>query len=604
MGNPDSPVLDYLAKDYESFRKLMLDRLATTMPQWRERHVADFGVTLVEAIAHMGDRLSYMQDAVAMEAYLRTARRRISVRRHASLLDYRLHEGCNARAWVNVEVAAGVESVVLVQNRTWFAAELRGAAAGPVERTGRGSPAGEIFRLVKDRQTIHSELNRLEIVGHLSPGDTSTEVKLATPEALRKGDAVIFEIRAGGVHFHPVMLIEDAKSTTAGSRIIWGTDDAVPQVAAGATSTHVLGNVVLVDHGQWVEQHSMPLVRHSHFLTATLDATNVTHIPVARKGIVASAKTATTSEPVDGLPQIRIFEERGRGRALFREWRQRPTLLDSEGWDAHFCVEFDNSGRPVIRFGDGGNGAAPEENSNFWAQYRVGNGPKGHVPAGSITQIYDEEGHPVGGIGAVFNPLPAQGGREREAMDVAQLLAPDALVLSQRRAVTVEDYEDLVSRVAGVRMVSARTLRDATRVVVEIAVLPVDAGKWQDLKARILNELEPVRRINHEPVVVLPRRVNVTIALEVNVVSAHNPSQVKANVEAAIRSLFDGKDGLRIGQPLQWSQLMAVCMRVAGVANVRRGAFSREAAGGAAGSITAGPLELLQLAPDGLTVEV
>src|SRR5262249_41678147 len=42
----------------------------------------------------------YFQDAVASEAYLGTARRRVSVRRHLRLVDYRLHEGCNARAWV------------------------------------------------------------------------------------------------------------------------------------------------------------------------------------------------------------------------------------------------------------------------------------------------------------------------------------------------------------------------------------------------------------------------------------------------------------------------------------------------------------------------
>ncbi len=37
--------IDYLAKDYESFRQLLLDRLATTSPTWRERHVPDLGIT-------------------------------------------------------------------------------------------------------------------------------------------------------------------------------------------------------------------------------------------------------------------------------------------------------------------------------------------------------------------------------------------------------------------------------------------------------------------------------------------------------------------------------------------------------------------------------
>ena len=94
------PEINYLAKDYASFRQLLLDRLALTMPEWKESHVPDIGVTLVELLAYTGDYLSYYQDAVATEAYLDTARQRISVRRHARLVDYRMHEGCNARAWV------------------------------------------------------------------------------------------------------------------------------------------------------------------------------------------------------------------------------------------------------------------------------------------------------------------------------------------------------------------------------------------------------------------------------------------------------------------------------------------------------------------------
>jgi hypothetical protein len=100
---PPRPEINYLAKDYESFRRLILDRLALVMPEWTERHVPDIGIALVEVLAYVGDHLSYYQDAVATEAYLETARRRISARRHARLVDYVLHEGCNARAWVCVE---------------------------------------------------------------------------------------------------------------------------------------------------------------------------------------------------------------------------------------------------------------------------------------------------------------------------------------------------------------------------------------------------------------------------------------------------------------------------------------------------------------------
>lgn len=97
------PDIDYLAKDYSSFRQLILDRLALIMPEWMETHAPDLGITLVELLAYAGDYLSYYQDAVATEAYLGTARQRISVRRHARLVDYFMHEGCNGRAWITLQ---------------------------------------------------------------------------------------------------------------------------------------------------------------------------------------------------------------------------------------------------------------------------------------------------------------------------------------------------------------------------------------------------------------------------------------------------------------------------------------------------------------------
>jgi hypothetical protein len=81
------PEINYLAKDYQSFRQLILDRLSVVMPDWTDHLAPDLGTALVEVLAYVGDHLSYYQDAVATEAYLQTARKRISVRRHARLVD-------------------------------------------------------------------------------------------------------------------------------------------------------------------------------------------------------------------------------------------------------------------------------------------------------------------------------------------------------------------------------------------------------------------------------------------------------------------------------------------------------------------------------------
>jgi len=107
------PDLSYLAKDFASFRQLLTDRLTLIMPSWQETHEPDLGVAVVELLSWVGDELSYYQDAVGTEAYLQTARQRISVRRHLTLIDYRLHDGCNARAWVCVELSPDSGPVTL-----------------------------------------------------------------------------------------------------------------------------------------------------------------------------------------------------------------------------------------------------------------------------------------------------------------------------------------------------------------------------------------------------------------------------------------------------------------------------------------------------------
>ncbi|MFE7559776.1 putative baseplate assembly protein [Kitasatospora sp. NPDC057500] len=125
-----APVIDYTARDYESLRRLVLDRMSLTAPGWTERHLPDLGVTLVELLAHTADQLSYQQDAVATEAYLDTARLRVSVRRHVRLIDYAMHDGCNARAFV----ALTADRPLTLRHGTFRFAAVDVGRLGPQDR--------------------------------------------------------------------------------------------------------------------------------------------------------------------------------------------------------------------------------------------------------------------------------------------------------------------------------------------------------------------------------------------------------------------------------------------------------------------------------------
>jgi hypothetical protein len=97
-------LLDYEAKDYSSFRQLLLDLLPQLNPNFTEKNPSDLGMAVLELLAYAGDRLSYFQDAVGNEAYLDTLRQRISARRLAKLIDYQMHSGRNAWTFVHLAV--------------------------------------------------------------------------------------------------------------------------------------------------------------------------------------------------------------------------------------------------------------------------------------------------------------------------------------------------------------------------------------------------------------------------------------------------------------------------------------------------------------------
>lgn len=127
------PALDYLAKDYQSFRRLMMDLATQLNPGFDDRNAADLTVTLIELFAYVGDYLSYFQDAAATEAFFDTCRQRISAARHARLIDYRMHNGRNAHGFVQFDGADGENGIVLAGTKlvTRIVEPLRGQPVPP-----------------------------------------------------------------------------------------------------------------------------------------------------------------------------------------------------------------------------------------------------------------------------------------------------------------------------------------------------------------------------------------------------------------------------------------------------------------------------------------
>lgn len=82
------PQVDYTSKDYTSIKEDMVSLIPSYLPAWTNRDSADFGITLIELFAYMGDVLNYYIDRSANEAFISTASQRDSVLQIARLLGY------------------------------------------------------------------------------------------------------------------------------------------------------------------------------------------------------------------------------------------------------------------------------------------------------------------------------------------------------------------------------------------------------------------------------------------------------------------------------------------------------------------------------------
>lgn len=99
-----NPAIDYLAKDYDSFRHTLFAWMINRIPGWQPTSEADLDQVLISLFSVAADELSDYQDRVMNEAYLATARKRVSLARHARLMDYHIHQGNQANTWLVLQL--------------------------------------------------------------------------------------------------------------------------------------------------------------------------------------------------------------------------------------------------------------------------------------------------------------------------------------------------------------------------------------------------------------------------------------------------------------------------------------------------------------------
>ena len=608
------PEIDYLARDFASLRRLLLDRLGITMPAWRESSLADVGHTLVDAFAYVGDYLSYRQDAVATEAYLGTARTRVSIRRHARLLDYHVHEGCNARAWVALEVdeGGGGDGLTLPAGTRFLTRFREGDAAlgtSAVEEAERDgvqvfeSMHAIMLHATKEPVTFHGWGADRPVIpkGAMS---AALENRNGALDALVAGDVLVFEqardpetgvtADADVAIRHAVRLTEvslepDELTGDALALVRWSDGDALPfpmpaHRVAGEPVTVVHRNVVLVDHGRTVrpgsphaDRYALPPVPEGGApYRPMLGDVSITHCdsyPTARAHRQPSdfpASLALFQDARVALPVIGLVDNRA------RPWKRTRDLLAADRFAQEFVVEVEaRDDRPEqrearLRFGDSSAGRAPPSGTRFESTLRVGNGGVGNVGAGSIAHVISG----ASGISSVRNPLAASGGRDPELAEDVRRYAPHAFRVRER-AVTESDYAEVAERHPEVQKAVATRRWTGSWATMFVTV---DRRGGKELTAsfedRLRAHMERYRLAGHDIEIDGPQFVALEIAMTICVEADHLGSDVKAALLEAFSShqRADGSQGFfhpdrfTFGQPVFLSDVIAHAMSVPGVA--------------------------------------
>jgi hypothetical protein len=601
------PDIDYLAKDYDSFKHTLMSAMQQRVPQWQPTSEADLDQVLIGLIAADADELSDFQDRMANEAYLGSARKRVSLARHARLMDYHIHQGNQASTWLALQV-----------NAPFTLAPGFGAWTGPAWQD-----AGSQVFATSQAALCAPLLNQLALytwdnsVTALEAGSTSADLALPAPlNAANGGDAVILRDL---LNSRPHLLLQQALNPATGT--INGRDRGARQLLSLLGGAVALFDPVAGVAGEWcVRVHwQEPLARRFCFVTMCELALPISRVSLfhgnlvqARHGRPVRTVFKAPGTPLAfanpsgfqfqdeahyeaayhgtlaALPQAALaYRDTAPGgvapvRSTLRltvagfaqDWSEQSDLIESHDQHEHFIVETDEYRVSRIRFGNGINGRALPAGAQFTCRYQIGDGIAGNVGADTLAG-FERALFPL--VDSVWNPFDVLDGRAPEPVAEIVRRVPEAYRARQLRAVTLEDYARRAEELPAVQRAHASYAWNGSWRTVRVAIDPRGTtGLAEPLRQQIAAHLDAVRLIGEDLEVRAASFVPLDIFLRVCAHPDYWPQDLRAELErefsddytADWRSGFFHPDNWTFGQPLHVSQLIGRALAVRGVGRV------------------------------------
>ena len=606
---PDDPLppIDYLAKDFDSFKGALSDFSALRYPEWRERGEADFGVVVMEALSAIGDELSYLQDEGYRQGDIQTATARRSIVRLARMVDYEPAPVMTATALVRLSVTATsipagarIDAIAPDGSAVPFevGTSIRDATAYQV------SPAWnngiQPYWWDDDDHCLSPGATSMYVVGHGLNFFQAQQLLIDT-EGVSTTDPPIRELvtlTATGLETVDPLFKQQI------TLITWRPEDALKQHHE-LSRTKLAGNLVPVTQGLRHSEHfaieirppgnpiiPLAIARLGPNSTAAKPQWEYRYSidPAAERGAVAYLRD------VRGQPSPEVILRQTAPQS--REWRWVRTLLDAGRGEERFTLDpfrytpvrnfvdgtfFDEDGRPgvTLRFGGADFGEVPNDGDTYEVIYRDSRGLLGVVPRDSITQVDPAW---TGLISEASNPFASTGGTDAETDEQVRRRAPQAFQSEFYRAVRPEDYNAAAMRLPWIQRAGTVFRWTGSWPTIFTTADPKSAGSiTRDQHEELIALLNRYRLAGYEAYAPRSRYVSFDLNVKLCALPEAFQGDVYTAVEKALRPVLnpDGTfgffyfDNFTLGSPFERSRLEAAIQRVPGVAGVLSLQFRR-----------------------------
>ena len=613
---PPAADIDYLAKDYESFRHTMIAAMMERVPGWRMTSEADLDTVLLELWSVAADELSDQQDRVMNEAYLGTARKRVSLARHARLMDYHIHQGNQASTWLALHLSADGPAA---QKLT---------AGFKVWAGGNELNDSSVVFMTRSEQELHYILNDIELFTwsdtkpSLAAGSTTADLKLtgkkqdaeSVQKLIQEGTVrhLVIEEHLNPDTCHPAgrdpakrqlltlikgdgnrgaTVVKDPLKEKWLVRIHWQEELKtnycfVVDCNSPAQVSLFHGNLVEVYHGR---PASAVFKRPGQAAAGEFEFEETDHWGTICKLPRAAGPLAYTATPPDGevhpKSTLNVTVDRP-GAPASGKWTEEINLIrtdENENADT-YMVETDEEGYSLMRFKHGANGKGLGD-ASVSCTYQVGRGPDGNIGRDKLS-FYDH-GHDIivadktiaiaDRVETCWNPFDVTNGRAPEPREEIIRRVPEAYRARQLRAVTLPDYEARAEQLEDVSMAAARYAWTGAWRTVRIAFDPSsEAALADNIPADLARHLESVRLIGEDLEIRKPRMVPLDISATLCIEPEYWPADIMFILEQEFSEGYtpDGRKGFfhpdlwTFGQALHASEIAGRVQAVVGVDHI------------------------------------